>query len=323
MASTLSFAEATAVQQDTSHTYTVAHFPLDWCIGSVPHGGFITSCFMRVAALHFATTLAAQQQPHAITLHLEFLRRTEVGPGQFVVRDVKLGRQTSTLHVTLSQRIGGRAREEVVGYITHSNIAREAGPSYATRWALEPAPPPARPGRFLEDADPEWRALTHRPFASFRRAMDRVRFMIPRRGQRVHGAIDEWLSFSNGERFTNESLGFVSDMFLQVIESHLEVAAGHDWASSGTEDQATRRADARYWYPTVLLNLDVKKALPAEGVEWLFVRVRAKMIKNGRYDLEIVLLDEEGDLVALSHHVCLVLDASRNLAARSGKNAKI
>ena len=66
----------------------------------------------------------------------------------------------------------------------------------------------------------------------------------------------------------------------------------------------------------MLLNIDFKKELPEEGVEWLFVRVQAKQIKNGRMDLEIVILDEEGDIVALSHHVALVLNAERNIAAR-------
>ena len=72
------------------------------------------------------------------------------------------------------------------------------------------------------------------------------------------------------------------------------------------------------WYPTVLLNLEVKKALPEEGVEWLFVRVRTKKIENGRMDLEVVVLDEGGDVVALSNHVCLILSAERN-TKKSGK----
>lgn len=70
------------------------------------------------------------------------------------------------------------------------------------------------------------------------------------------------------------------------------------------------------WYPTLLLNLDIKKALPEEGVRWLFVRLQAKQIKNGRYDLEVLAMDTEGDLVALSHHVCFAVSAERNLAAR-------
>ncbi|TKA53131.1 hypothetical protein B0A55_13215 [Friedmanniomyces simplex] len=85
---------------------------------------------------------------------------------------------------------------------------------------------------------------------------------------------------------------------------------------SSQQQAKLRKGSARMWYPTLLLNLDVKKALPAEGVKFLFTRLQAKAIKNGRYDLEVIVMDAEGDLVALSHHVCLAVSAERNLAAR-------
>lgn len=34
-----------------------------------------------------------------------------------------------------------------------------------------------------------------------------------------------------------------------------------------------KNTSAKFWYPTLLLNIDVKKSLPEEGCEWLFVRV--------------------------------------------------
>ncbi len=74
------------------------------------------------------------------------------------------------------------------------------------------------------------------------------------------------------------------------------------------------------WYPTVLLNLDVKKALPVEGARWLFVRLEAKRIKNGRYDLEVMAFDVEGELVAVSNHVVFAVSAERNLAERRKGN---
>lgn len=48
-----------------------------------------------------------------------------------------------------------------------------------------------------------------------------------------------------------------------------------------------------------MLNLDIKKPLPNGGVEWLFVRVATKQIRKGRMDLDIVILDEGGEIVAL------------------------
>jgi acyl-coenzyme A thioesterase PaaI-like protein len=65
----------------------------------------------KVVKLHFETTLNKQKQPHTLALHLDFLRRTDTGPATFKVQDVKLGRQTSVVHVALSQG----EREEVVG----------------------------------------------------------------------------------------------------------------------------------------------------------------------------------------------------------------
>jgi acyl-coenzyme A thioesterase PaaI-like protein len=59
---------------------------------------------------HFATSLAKQNQPHTIALHVEFLRRTEAGPATFKVEDVKLGRQTSIVHVNMEQN----GRKEVM-----------------------------------------------------------------------------------------------------------------------------------------------------------------------------------------------------------------
>ena len=74
---------------------------------------------------------------------------------------------------------------------------------------------------------------------------------------------------------------------------------------------------SRFWYPTVVLSLDIKKRLPDEGVEWLFSRIEAKQIRNGRMDYQISILDEGGDLVALSNHVLLVVGLERNVN-RSG-----
>jgi len=269
---------------------------------------------MRVVSLHFATTLAKQNQPHTVTLHLDFLRRTQVGPATFVVKDVKLGRQTSVVHVTLLQD----GREEVVGYITNSNIATEEGVSFSTAWKLQPAPLPADLSKFDSDTDANWGERKQWPFADFRKATLNVRSWFPRAGQPASGVIDEWLALKNGENWTNESLGSVVDTFPQIIETYV---LGDDPYSIDNEKSAASKGEKKsggvgFWYPTVLLNLDVKKALPEEGVKYLHVRLQAKQIKNGRFDLEIVVLDEGGDLVALSHHVCFAVSAARNTAAR-------
>lgn len=70
----------------------------------------------------------------------------------------------------------------------------------------------------------------------------------------------------------------------------------------------------QFRYPTLSLSLEVKKVLPPEGVQWLFMRARAKEIKNGRMDAEITILDEGLELVALSHQVSFIVNVANKSA---------
>ena len=312
------FAEATACKQLNSHTYA-ADFQPDWVIGTVPHGGYVTACFQTVVRKHFDTTLKKQNQPHSIAFHLDFLRRTQIGLATFKVKDVKLGRQTTIVHVTLTQD----DREEVVGYFTNSNIHTETGVSYSTNWQPQPQALPVKDFTALEaGADPDWGERHEWPFVEFRKAATKVRSWFPRNGQRSAACLDMWYCFRDpASRFTNESLGFICDTFPQILEQF--VLGGLDPYSvdfekkySQEEQKKIMSHDARMWYPTLLLNLEIKKALPEEGVRWLFIRLQAKTIKNGRYDLEVLAMDAEGELVAVSNHVCFAVSSERNIAAR-------
>lgn len=275
----------------------------------------MTAVFMQVVTTHFNTTLSKQNQPHTIALHLDFLRRTQVGPAHFTVKDTKLGRQASVMHVTLSQA----GREEVLGVITNSNIHTETGVSFTTSWNLNPAPLPASLTRLPKDQDENWCLQPEMPFASFRKATQKTEFYFPRNGQKERSRADEWIRLKNGEKWTSTTLGYVSDMWPMPVEAFMSEENPYDVKNN----DAKKNKSKTMWYPTLLLNLDVKKVLPEEGVEWLFVRVEAKKIKNGRMDLEIIILDEGGDIVALSHHVALAVDASRNVAKRSTEGSKI
>lgn len=222
------------------------------------------------------------------------------------MRDLKLGRRTSTIQVALFQDSN---TEEVVGYLTNTDLGSESGLSLNTSWSMyPPGPPPVDLTKLPGDSDTNWRLVTRLPFADFRKATKNVDIFLPRVKPPKVAIVDEILRLKNGERFHLESLGFVNDTFPQLVET---LDSEHDQVPLG-----------KNWYPTLVLNLDVKKSLPPEGVEFLFVRVQAIGVRNGRMDLQITIRDAGGDLVALGHHVSLILDASRNLAERrtSGRN---
>ncbi|KUJ22400.1 uncharacterized protein LY89DRAFT_574754 [Mollisia scopiformis] len=300
------FAAATALKCLSSHEYE-ANFVDDWCIGSVPHGGYATATFMQVASKHFSSTLSAQNQPHTIAVHLDFLRRTSAGPALFTVKDTKLGRQASVIHVTLSQE----GREEVIGSLTQGNISAEEGVSFDTTYSLDPAPLPVNLSHLAKDQDENWARAREMPFASFRKATQKTMFHFPRERQRKRSQADEWVRLVSGEKWTDASIGYLADMWQNPYDvKNMEKTAGE-------------KGPAKFWYPTLLLNLDIKKSLSEKPCEWLFVRVNSKRIQNGRMDLEVVIMDEEGDIIALSHHIAFALPAARNLAARRTGASKI
>ncbi|KAM3065934.1 hypothetical protein ACMFMG_009841 [Clarireedia jacksonii] len=149
------------------------------------------------------------------------------------------------------------------------------------------------------------------PFSKFRKASTKAVLQLPRHGQPSPNISDEWIKLSTGERWTDAGLGYVCDMF----------SLPTDFQETTTESgKEGRSAGAKYWFPTLLLNIDFKKSLPEEGVEWLFTRVERKQVKNGRMDIELVVWDEAGDLVAISNHIAYVVGAERNTKARDSVN---
>lgn len=284
----------------------------------------MTSVLYKTARTHLRHTHPTLHSgsPDPISLHITFLRRTNIGPATLRVQDTKLGSRTSTLHITLSQQDpDNNTRDEVAGYITVSNISTEAGPSMRTGYEIVPPPVPGATGSLVDlnkltktGSDGAWKNYEI-AFSSMRRASRHVEFFSPSDPTRVRrGFVEQWVRFKPyGElgRWTDDSLGFLIDMFPMMLETFDE----RPWEEKDGE-AGSGKERGKFWYPTVLLNVDFKKNLPAEGVEWLYSRVQTKVLRNGRMDLDIVLIDRDGEIVALSNHVALIVGAERNLSAR-------
>ncbi|CAK0747615.1 hypothetical protein CCP1ISM_2880001 [Azospirillaceae bacterium] len=176
------------------------------------------------------------------------------------------------------------------------------------------------------------------PFADYRRAGQHMAMHLVRPEQKPtqfpKGMMDQWVRFQplgKQGRHTNDALGYVVDIFPQLIESYVnldleEAVLGQDLSKDEFDNMTKKRGEPRasYWYPTLLLNLDVKKLLPEEGVEWLFARIQAKQIARGRFDLQVEIYDESNDLIALSTHSCLAVDSSRNTTrTKKDKQSKL
>ncbi|KAK5100724.1 hypothetical protein LTR70_001375 [Exophiala xenobiotica] len=330
------FADVLPIRQLESHKYS-ANFESDWCIGTVPNGGYVTASFMLVASKHMQLTHSTRKQLHVVNLHLQFMRRTGIGEAIFTVKDVKLGGRISNLHLTLTQKDerSGKMVEEVMGYIMMSDMSAEDGLSLDSGYEMSPEPLPVSLPALVEGKDANYVRRGRDPFADFRRAGRHMAMHLVRPDKRPShfpkAMIDQWVLFQpqgREGRHTNNALGYIVDIFPQILERYVnaemeEACLGQDLSAEEAEALIKNRAqpNAKYWYPTLNLNLDVKKLLPEEGVKWLFVRVQAKKIQNGRFDLEVTVLDESGDIVALSTHSALAVDSSRN-TTREKKDSK-
>ncbi|KAL2866768.1 thioesterase family protein [Aspergillus lucknowensis] len=304
-----------------------------FCIGTVPHGGYTSAVLYRLALVHFASAhpdLYKGEPATPISMQLTFLRRTAAGPATLRVHDMKLGQRTSSLHVELLQANDTKKEGEetmmevkVAGYITVSPASAEIGVSATTEWELHPRPVPGTgPGgsvnlpRLAETGrDASW-VRQDAPFSEFRRATTQVDLfgVDGARMKRKNGIVDQWARLRpNGRvtRWSNESVVFLTDMFPMALDGFDTMASG-----SGSADGAG--PTAKYWFPTVSLSIDLKKRLPvAAGPEWLYSRVVTKEVRDGRTDLDVTILDEKGEIVALSTQIGLVVSASRNIGRRT------
>jgi hypothetical protein len=294
---------------------------------------------MIVASKHMQLTHSKRTQRHVINLHLEFVRKTQIGTAVFTVKDVKIGSRISNLRLTLSQNDerSDEMVDEVEGYIMMTDISAEDGISLDTGYKMSPPPLPVSLPDLAQGKDINYIRRGRDPVAHIRRAALNIELYLPRVERRSpempKAMVDQWVRFrpeGKSGKLTNDALGFVADIFPQIIEQYiradLEAAMlGHD-VSQEQADEIRKRGPPQqaFWYPTLNLNLDVKKVLPNEGVEWLFVRVQAYKIQNGRFDLQVTVLDDAGDLVATSSHSSLAVDISRNtVRSKKPKPSKI
>ncbi|KAI5866032.1 thioesterase family protein [Durotheca rogersii] len=324
------FSEAMRVEPLDSHTYRV-DLDASFCIGAVPNGGYSASCVLAAARAH----LRARGQPDTLAAHFEFPRRTAPGPAVVVVEDVRLGRRLSTLHLSLWQDAGAgagllprapwvdraAARCAVLAYATQVDLRAFSGLSAPTGYASTAAaalpPPPPSAAALAAGTDPRWaEARPPRSPAIGLSSLRNWRFFVPRGGEPLApGVLDMWVRAASGERVTRAALAYVVDSFPYNL--HAFLAAPEARARLAPPRDRADRERASLWFPTVVLDLQTAAALPDDGVDWLAVRVTSKLIKDGKFDLDVLVRDVHGEIIASSRQIALIVSSERNTGERA------
>jgi hypothetical protein len=242
-------------------------------------------------------------QKDLITFHVEFLARSAPGPAEISIQELKLGRQFSIVRAQLIQYPNGnrstKPRSCIEALVTIGNLAQESqsgGVNLPTRQIMPSGTIPPRKDCKPWNYAPEWAA--RRP-AAFKIKV----FLPPGTGELLANPTygpsvrEHWVQWQSGvggdsKGFQISALAYLADAFRPLPEAY------------GLREN---------WYPTLSYNLEVKKAPSSEqGWDWLFLRIEMRQVKHGRYDLDVIILDEDGDLVALSKHTALIVPVARN-----------
>lgn len=332
------FSDATRVQKLDSHTYK-ANLEKGFCIVAVPNGGYAGSCMLAAAA----DRLAERRQPDMITAHFEYPERTFPGPAIIKIEDIKLGSNISRLHLTLWQ---GKMLSEapwidpasssrkILAYSIHADLNNFDGFSLPTGYEVtEGAALPPQPdfNRLkTKGGDDVWEEQTLPKGSEEWHSLRNWQFFVPRQGPLTPGVMDVWIRLASGERIVQGALPYVFDSFpyntytfLVSPEFRKLVEPPKKKADDNAESKETRaeaeNTRANLWMPTLVMNIEAKTRLPEEGVEWLAMRVSSKQIKDGKFDLEINLRDEDRELISLGNQIAMIVSMEKNTKKRDTK----
>lgn len=195
-----------------------------------------------------------------------------------------------------------------------SDSVSEIGISVPTEWNVNGSWPGALPllGRASgsRTGQGEWEKVTI-AHPEFRRASNRVELYEGKGNVTLGSGVAQWARLrpqdpeGGIENWTMESVALISDI-LPTALGRLERAV---------QEKAGKPTPV--WFPTLALNIDFKRFTLGHSNEWLYSHIHTKSVKNGRMDVEIVILDAAGDLVAVATQAALVMSSERNTAQKS------
>lgn len=291
--------------------------------------------------------LSSRGQPDTLTAHFEYPGRTSAGPAIIVIEDIKAGRQVSTLHLTLWQGPllshapwieKSASRRSILAYATCTNLRNWSGFTIPTAYEATPVatlpPLPDFKTLKIKDADGSWERSQLPNSSALLNSLRNWCFYLPHGEPPLPGVLDMWIRMASGERITQRTLPYVVDSFplglhtllaapeLRALMEPPRDKAKKSGGKTGKEKPSGSEENrASLWFPTVNMNLEVKMALPEEGVEWLAMRITCRQIKDGRFDLDVQVRTVEGELVASSNQLAMILTMERNMA-KKGTSAK-
>jgi hypothetical protein len=230
---------------------------------------------------------------------------------------------------------------KVLALATSTNFDKVLGPTVPTAWTLLPAPKPSPDFRGCVAArrpDPNW--LTARMSGEVLGFTGHMLVLNPRGGFPVDGIHDAWYGFTPAhkhERMDATYLALMTDVIPSMSDTLMRNGGLYDahaflkklerWEEEfpGVPAEVTtslaEAVKATTFNATVTLDIEFKRKLPPQDLEWVFTRTVTKMLDGGRMDLDITICNERMELVCTAQQLILVLEAQRKF--RGGREGKM
>ncbi|KAL3455478.1 thioesterase-like superfamily-domain-containing protein [Aspergillus heterothallicus] len=287
--------------------------PRDW---SLPHdnslslhGGYLCSLLISASREYArATGLVELNQPDPLSMHVQFLDLAPQGPLHVRFTTLKSGSRSSVVQGEICSAgeatkdgTSTRKRTYTLAICTMGNLSDRTGISIDF-------PPHALPNRETDCA--RW-TDAFAFYASPPTAACRVYtpkggpnpLWSPAVGQHKR---DQWDKLDNGENFRLEHLGLLADI-VAVIPLNYQPAG--------------MKSLIKFNVPSVSLTFDFVQD-PAGRIEWILNRATMNRLQNGRFDMDLLMIDEEGNLIAAIKHQSLMFERKRHLGKEAGKKTK-
>ncbi|KAL3435514.1 thioesterase-like superfamily-domain-containing protein [Aspergillus tetrazonus] len=279
----------------------IARISRDWCTQHSVLGGYLTTLMLSAARRFInSNTDAVAEYPDPIHVFIQFLHK--IPPGEVSV-SCKVLRATARLCVVkvdleLSRQSEpgyGEAQQSpaCIAIATFANLDNEKGLTQDSTQSKQSGahPLPSRETDCVTIDDPVVDATP---------VTRKLHWVAPRSadglwGHRLGGHQREvWLSFRDGSPISDLlHLALLADMPLQPPATH------------------TAGFYSRYALSTLCLSVEFKKR-PGPSTKWVLVRSNSHRVVDGRYDVNVQILNEEGEILALSNHVVYISDLRKN-----------
>lgn len=270
-------------------------------------GGFLNALMLSATRKYLELEFGPGRYPDPIHVFVQFLNI--VPPGQVIItcHILRTSSRQCVVRVELSRLVSAaEVQSTTVAIVTYGDLSKEKGLSQDAEAALSLSTP-------LPNRDTECVPIDD-PVVDATPVTRKLHWIAPQGanglwGHRLGGHQREvWLSPRDGSKWSSIfHLAMLADMVGQHHNQPLH-------SLPATNDQQPLQPPAtheqgfytRYALSTLCLSVEFKRN-PHPDTQWVMTRSNSTKVFNGRYDVNLQILDESGELLALSHHVVYIV----------------